>query len=136
LKALLPPEKVKERVHLKPEVCRCGGTMFEQTTNEPLRHQIIDIPPIEPEVIEYVQPIYRCRACGALVYQSLPDQIKRQHFGPGALALVAVLTGMLNTSKLLGAFRGVLVSDRWGRYNFFAIKPKPCEHLQKLLWAA
>ena len=99
LKALLPPEKVKERVYLKPEVCRCGGTTFERTTDEPLRHQTIDIPPIEPEVIEYVQPIYRCRACGARVYQPLPDQIRRNHFGPGVLALVAVLTGMLNTSK-------------------------------------
>jgi transposase len=99
LKALLPPEKVTERVYLKPEVCRCGGTTFEKTNEAPLRHQTLDIPPIEPEVIEYVQPIYRCRTCGELVYQSLPDQIKRQHFGPGVLALVAVLTGMLNTSK-------------------------------------
>jgi transposase len=29
----------------------------------------------------------------------LPGEVKRKHFGPGILALVAVLTGMLNTSK-------------------------------------
>jgi len=63
------------------------------------RHQILDIPPIEPEVTEYVQHIYRCKDCGELAYQPLPDEVKRKRFGPGILALVAVLTGMLNTSK-------------------------------------
>ena len=208
LKALLPPERVTQRFELKPEVCPCGGTTFEKTSDEPLRHQIVDIPPIEPVVLEYVQSMYRCQACGARVYQPLPDEVKRRHFGPGVLALVGILTGMLNTSKrkalaminevfsvpmslgglsaceaqlaevldppyhemmapvrgqevthadetgwrrgnrqrgwlwalccagaavfmiqahrgqkaarkLLGAFRGVLVSDRWGGYNFF-----------------
>jgi len=99
LRELLPPEKVTYRIELDPEVCPCGGTDFEKTSEEPLRHQIVDIPPIEPEVIEYIQHIYRCKNCGELIYQPLPDEIKRKHFGPGILALVAVLTGMLNTSK-------------------------------------
>jgi transposase len=64
-----------------------------------LRHQIVDIPPIEPHVTEYVQYISECKDCGAFVYQPLPDDVKRKHFGPGVLAIVAVLTGMLNTSK-------------------------------------
>jgi len=99
LRELLPPEKVTERIELKPQVCPCGGKNFERTNEEPSRHQIVDIPPIEPEVIEYIQHIYRCKDCGQLVYQPLPDEVKRKHFGPGVLALVAVLTGMLNTSK-------------------------------------
>jgi len=99
LKELLPQEKVTRHIELKPDVCPCGGTTFEKADEEPLRHQIIDIPPIEPEVIEYIQSTYRCQACGEFVYQSLTDEIKRRHFGPGVLTLVAVLTGMLNTSK-------------------------------------
>jgi len=99
LTELLPPEKVTYRIELDPEVCPCGGTDFEKTIEEPLRHQIVDIPPIEPEVIEYIQHIYRCKDCGELIYQPLPGEVKRKHFGPGILALVAVLTGMLNTSK-------------------------------------
>jgi len=99
LRELLPPEKVTQRIELNPQVCPCGGTDFEKTNEEPLRHQIVDIPPIEPEVIEYVQYICRCQDCGALVYQPLPDEVKRKYFGPGILALVGVLTGMLNTSK-------------------------------------
>jgi len=76
LRELLPPEKVTQRIELDPEVCPCGGTDFEKTSEEPLRHQIVDIPPIEPEVIEYIQHIYRCKDCGELLYQPLPDEIK------------------------------------------------------------
>jgi len=99
LKQLLPPEKVTQRIELNPQVCPCGSTNLEKTNEEPLRHQIVDIPPIEPQVTEYIQPIYQCKSCGQLIHQPLPDEVKRKHFGPGILALVAVLTGMLNTSK-------------------------------------
>jgi len=99
LRALLPESMVKQWFHLKPQVCLCGGTSLEKTGEEPLRHQVVDIPPIVPEVIEYVQPLYRCRDCGALVYQPLPEGVKRKHFGPGVRAVVAALTGMLNTSR-------------------------------------
>jgi transposase len=98
-RSLLPPEKVTKQIEMTPTVCPCGCTDFEKTTEEPLRHQIVDVPPIEPKVTEYLQPYYRCRGCGELVYQPLPDQIKRRYFGPGLLALVGILTGSLNTSK-------------------------------------
>ena len=68
-------------------------------SEEPLRPQMVDILPIEPDVTEYIQLIYRCRRFGELVYQPLPEEIKRRHFGPGLLALVGILTGSLNTSK-------------------------------------
>lgn len=99
LRSLLPQAAVTEHVELIPPACPCGGTHLEATDEEPLRHQVIDLPPLEPEVTQYTQPFYRCRDCGALVYQPLPDDIKRRHFGPGVLALVGILTGSLNTSK-------------------------------------
>jgi transposase len=99
LRELLPPEKVTERIELKPQVCPCGSTNLEETQKEPFRHQTIDIPPIEPQVTEHIQPIYRCKDCGQFIYQPLPEDVKRNYFGPGVLATGAVLTGMLNTSK-------------------------------------
>lgn len=99
LRAFLPPEFVKEHIHLKPDVCTCGSTHLKATEREPLRHQIVDIPPIKPQVIEYVQFIYQCRTCGAFVYRPLPDDVKRRHFGPGVLSIVGILTGYINTSK-------------------------------------
>lgn len=99
LRAFLPQEFVKKHIHLKPDVCTCGSTNLKDTDQEPLRHQIVDIPPIKPEVVEYIQHIFQCADCGVFIYHPLPDDVKRKHFGPGVLAVVAVLTGMLNTSK-------------------------------------
>lgn len=99
LRELFPPEKVTKRIELKPEECVCGGTCLEFCEQEPWRHQIVDIPSIVPEVTEYVQHVYRCKGCGEFVYVPLPGDVKRAHFGPGVLALVAILTGELNTSK-------------------------------------
>lgn len=99
MRKLLPQEFVKEHFHLKPEMCTCGSTNLEETNDDPQRHQIVDIPKILPYVIEYVQHISRCKDCGTLVYTPLPDSIRRQHFGAGVLAMVAILTGRLNTSK-------------------------------------
>lgn len=99
LRELLPPERVKERVTLKPAACSCGCEDLEPTAEEPLRHQVVDLPPILPEAVEYVRPILKCRKCGKLVHKALPDEVNRRCFGPGVLAVVAVLTGMVNTSK-------------------------------------
>ena len=99
LRTLLPQEFVKKHIPLKPDVCPCGSTHLKNTDQEPLRHQIVDIPPITPEVIEYVQHVFQCEDCGALFYRPLPDEVKRQHFGPGVLSIVGIFTGALNTSK-------------------------------------
>jgi len=99
LRELLSQEFVNKHFHLKPAMCTCGSTNLEETSEEPLRHQIVDIPPIKPEVTEYVQHIFRCRDCGEFVYRPLPENIRRRHFGAGVLAMVAILTGRLNTSK-------------------------------------
>ena len=99
LRELMQEKFVQKHIPVKPEVCTCGSTNLEKTDQEPMRHQIVDIPPIEPQVTEYVQHLFRCKDCGELIYQPLPDDIKRQYFGPGVLTIVAVLTGMLNISK-------------------------------------
>jgi len=99
LRELLPPENVTKRIQLTPKECICGGRCLEPCDQEPRRHQIVDIPPIVPDVTEYVQHVRRCKDCGEFVYVPLPDDVKRTHFGPGVLSLVAILTGELNTSK-------------------------------------
>jgi transposase len=57
------------------------------------------MPSIKPVVIEHVQHVRRCKKCGELVYAPLPDEVRRNIFGPGVLSIVGILTGMLNTSK-------------------------------------
>lgn len=60
----MPPESVMRRNILIPHTCPCGSPRLVPTPDEPLRHQVVDVPPIRPDVIEYVQPWYRCRDCG------------------------------------------------------------------------
>lgn len=115
-RSLLPPDKVTRTIPVVPQCCsRCGSTHLDATPGEMRRHQIIDLPPVLPEVREYQQLPYRCGDCGAEIYQSLPDAVKRQFFGPGLLALVGILTGMLNVSKrkalaLINEYFGVPLS--------------------------
>lgn len=99
LKQLVPEENVTKFEHLTPEQCPCGCTDLEDCQDPPARTQTFDIPPITPNVIEYIQYFQECKQCGAVVYIPLEDAIKRNIFGPGVLAIVGVLTGMLNTSK-------------------------------------
>lgn len=99
LRSLLPPEEVTKTIDLYPEHCICGCKDLEACDEEPLRFQTIDVPPIKPKVTEYVQHMQQCKQCGEVVYQPLPDDIKRNVFGSGVLAVVGILTGMLNTSK-------------------------------------
>jgi transposase len=99
LKQLVPEEHVTKFKDMVPEQCTCGCTELEVCEEPPLRFQTFDLPPIRPEVTEYVQHFRRCKGCGETVYMPLDDQIKRNVFGPGVLAIVGVMTGMLNTSK-------------------------------------
>jgi transposase len=100
LKAMLPPDKVNRRHVIEPKVCPdCDGEHFVDGGEQPLRDQFIDVPPIEIDVTEYVRPVRQCTCCGALAYAPLPEDAPKSCFGPGVLAHVSVLTGMLNTSK-------------------------------------
>ena len=94
-----PPEEVTKFVPHEPHACVCGCQDLEECDEEPLRHQTVDLPPIRPVVIEHVQYVRRCKKCGELVYAPLPDEVRRNIFGPGVLSIVGILTGMLNTSK-------------------------------------
>ena len=100
LKEMLPPDKVNQSHVIEPETCPdCDSKHFVDSGQEPLRDQFIDVPPVEIEVAEYVRPVRQCTGCAALVYAPLPENAPKSCFGPGVLALVAVLTGVLNVSK-------------------------------------
>ncbi len=99
LRQLLPPEDVTKTIDMFPTHCPCGCIDLKTCDEPPLRSQTIDIPPIKPDVTEYVQHMLECRGCGEVVYEPLSDDIKRNVFGSGVLAVVGILTGMLNTSK-------------------------------------
>jgi transposase len=82
-----PPEDITKTVLHEPHACTCGCEDLEECDEEPLRHQTVDMPPVKPIVIEHVQYVRKCKKCGELVYAPLPDDIRRNIFGPGVLSL-------------------------------------------------
>jgi transposase len=60
---LLPIERVDEVVEHHPDACRRCGTLLQGDDPEPLRHQVTEIPPITPVVIEHRLHRLVCPCC-------------------------------------------------------------------------
>ena len=104
----LPPDRI---VELKSDFCDGCGTPLSGDDANPLVHQVIEIPPPKPEVVEYRQHRRCCLHCDRVSYPLLPDDA-RQGFGPRVQAIAALLSGGYRLSKravvqLLGDLFGV-----------------------------
>ena len=85
------PEAEVDGVHecAPAAVCECGGAVSVQ--GKPVRHQVFDIPPVQPEVQEYRLYSGVCAQCGRGHRAPLPQGVPSGQIGPRALALVGVL---------------------------------------------
>lgn len=99
---LLAPEQVDHVVELAaPEKCgRCDATLRGRVM-EPLRHQLVEVPPLKPEVTEFRCGGRACRNCGAVTYAELPPEVEGHVFGERLTAMVALLAGKYRLSKRL-----------------------------------
>jgi transposase len=99
MRALVPPERVASVTECKPASCRrCGRTLSGEDV-EPLRHQVAELPPIEPVVHEYRLHRLACSHCNTVTCGALPDGVPRTSFGPRLHAALSVLTGAYRLSK-------------------------------------
>src|SRR6202050_884078 len=94
---MAPPEQVQEVRPVLPMECKhCGQSLPQQsdqirTVGEAQRHQVTELPPIQPYVIEYQCPKVVCPACGEGTRATLPEEAQGD-FGPQLMALIAYLT--------------------------------------------
>jgi transposase len=96
---MLPPERVNRTRDCFPSRCRrCGDRLPRLADGAPLRHQVIDLPEIQPDVTEYRQHRVTCD-CGATTCGELPTGVPAGMLGPGVLALIAVLVGECHVSR-------------------------------------
>ena len=112
---LAPPEKITERVIVKPSQCGACEARLSGTDREPHRHQVWEIPPVEPTITEYELHTLACGRCGACTAASLPDGVPTRWFGPRVEAITALATGVYRVSKrtvveLLGDLFGLPLS--------------------------
>ena len=98
-RSLLPPEKVARIFDLKPENCdRCTAKLHGDDPR-PLRCQVTDVPPVEPDVTEYRQHTLQCEACGAATTAPLPPGVGQGAFGPRLEAMLAMCSGVYRLSR-------------------------------------
>lgn len=112
---LLPIERVDEVVEHHPDACRRCGTLLHGEDPDPLRHQVIEIPPITPLVIEHRLHRLICPCCSTSTCATLPADVEASHYGPRLSALVGLLGSAFplsfsKTQALLDQLLGVVIS--------------------------
>ena len=96
---LLPVEDVDEVVVLKPEQCRGCQVPLVGDDPTPFRHQVIEIPPIQPVVTEYQWHQLVCPECGERTRAPWPTGIPSGTYGPTGNATVALCTGSYSANR-------------------------------------
>jgi transposase len=106
-RALLPVEAVAVGIPVKPERCsRCQHPLRGEDS-QPQRHQVTELPPVQPVVTEYQRHRLLCPACGEATRAELPAGVPAGGFGPRVQAITARCTGAYHLSK------GVPLNCRW-----------------------
>jgi transposase len=91
----LPPDTT---VELRAETCgRCHHPLTG-TDPEPLRHQVIEIPPVHPLVTEYRRHRLPCPRCSRVTCPELPTDAQGG-YGPRVQAVCALLSGAYRVGK-------------------------------------
>ncbi len=112
---LLSIERVDAVVDHHPDACRRCGALLEGEDPEPLRHQLIEIPPITPLVIEHRLHRLVCPCCSRRTCATLPAEVEASRYGPRLSGLVGLLgsafpLSVSKTQALLQQLVGVTIS--------------------------
>lgn len=98
-RTLVPPEKVTRTHTVKPCMCRQCGGLLQGEDADPYRHQVIELPKVEPSVDEYQLHSLVCDRCGTMTRAAIPDGVPTGQFGPRLQAMVALSSGDYQMSK-------------------------------------
>jgi transposase len=96
---LVPTNQCDEVQELKPSACRRCGKQLRGRDPEPLRHQVWELPPIQPHVTEYQRHRLSCRCCGETTCADLPAGVSTSTAGERLVALTALLLASYRQSK-------------------------------------
>jgi transposase len=99
-RAPLPEDKLTSKVLCPPppQCTACGGAVSADG-DKPIRHQVFELPKIEPIVTEYVRLRGVCSGCGQKHHGALPAGVPSGQLGPRALALVGTLAGQFHLTQ-------------------------------------
>lgn len=95
---LLPAEQVDEIQEHRPSACQGCGRSLRGNDPSPRRHQVTELPPVHPTVVEHRLHCLEC-TCGERTSAELPAGVPTGAFGPRMQGLVGLLTGAYRISK-------------------------------------
>lgn len=98
-RTLIPVEQCAAVHDHRPPKCRGCGDPLSGSDPEPLRHQVWELPPIQPIVTEHRQHRLTCSGCGAVTCGELPPGVPRGQAGPRLTGFTALLMGFCRQSK-------------------------------------
>ena len=98
-RGVMPVEAVDVVCPVKPERCRRCQHPLSGEDPHPQRHQVTDIPPVQPVVTEYQLQQLVCPVCGEVTQAELPRGVPTGGFGPRVQAITALCTGAYHLSK-------------------------------------
>jgi transposase len=102
-RALLPPERVDHSHDHWPTACRhCQAPLApdpDREVGDPVRHQVIELPPVRAEVTDHYLHRVRCPGCGGETRAGLPPAAPAGAFGPRLQAVIALLSSRYRLSR-------------------------------------
>ncbi len=99
VRSLVPPEQLRQVIDCKPPECRWCRTALSGDDPEPIRHQVAEVPPVQPTVDEYRLHRLICPRCRTSTCATLPPGVPRGAFGPRLRAILSVLVGGYRLGK-------------------------------------
>ncbi|MGD9853686.1 MAG: IS66 family transposase [Planctomycetaceae bacterium] len=91
---LLPTDQCDHVEQHKPDLCASCGAALVGEDPDPVRKQVIDLPPVRPIVTEHQIHTLTCGCCGAKTAAALPEHVPRGWFGPQVVTVVMLLTSL------------------------------------------
>jgi transposase len=98
-RALWPGEAVDVVIPVTPTRCRRCQHLLQGEDPQPQRHQVTEIPPVQPVVTEYQLHRLVCPACGEETHAPGPAGVPMGECGPRVQAITALCTGAYHLSK-------------------------------------
>lgn len=115
---LLPASEMDVIHDVFPQECeQCRKPLSQSVldpTRQPLRHQVVELPPIVPLKTEYRLHSLLC-SCGRHTVANLPKDVAGSSFGPRVHAAIAYLTAVHRVSRrgiseIMATFFGIKIS--------------------------
>jgi transposase len=95
---LYPADDCRAVHEVIPPACDACGASLSGQDSHPHRHQVIELPPVKPEVVEYRLHGLRCPCCDTVTHAELPLGVSALGYGERLSAMVALLSGAYRLS--------------------------------------